>query len=1689
MVHSVCTLQSSGQGVCHSVAAHWLQPRKEGRFPNLVVVRTTELAVYSVCKHDVLPGNSKEGSDNSHVPRHTLQLEFSQELYGEVMSMACLNARRQNYRDSIVLAFESGQVSVLAWDVKKHCPVPTSLHMFNMRQLPIRSKTIAVVPPVAAAEPSGRCVAILLHQSVLAVLPAVSPGVSQQVSCMHSAAAVGNSFVIDLASHGIRSARDVAFLHEADAVAIVLFETDHTWAGSLYRKKDTCAVKALAINAAGKKQPVLWASKRLPSDCFAVRAVPSGGVLILSPSLIIFQNKSKRISLATGGSAIPGAVPDTMDALLDTQELAAQQAVQLAQKFATNVAPAIVPEAAGRARLADLQADLAHCRLTFLSTHSALVALDSGRLLQLSLQVEAGDRVCGIALKAVGNASPPSTVAFLTPSLVFLGSWLGHSNVVSFEFKSTEPQSPRERNTDAKPDGAAATGREEVSPESPASTTATQRIEPAAATPLPTCTVEPASDGAAGAAAADGAPTEGPDMAAAAVAAGQDAVVSGAADDTQETGGATLDSLLSQMQGAADGPPGVAVAAGAVEETAAPAAEVMVKRERESADLLDSEDAPADAAQAPALKLQRVAVVEAEAAAAAVPPPPPPESPRQGILPGLPFAGFVNSAVPGLPGLGAARSATLSSAPSQVLTEVPEAPLGEGGAPSSDDDSDLEAALYHPPEQELHAAGRLDAGTLFLYGEDRLAQLGPIAAFAIGTPAVCGSRRDGTPLVRGAPQLLACVGAGRSGALAAIHGGILPQQDASVDFRAEGRCTGVWGLRFGSRAGLLSTEHTFMVLAFERSTYVYQFTAGQGPRVVSDTRACEWHTDMGTVYACTMFDGDGVVQVCATSATILAGLERVAVWRLKQAQLPTTPRPPTVLSACHSQHYLLLRLDTGSAVLLRQADDEAALEVVPGAPAVTYVDPSERTELHIAASCLYRDHSGWLTRTLQQSQPEAVEGADATYLVLCRCNGTLEIFSLPHVLRVATFLELHEGDDAVHAVPPPAREQVPVRPPPEFRVLEVRLDSYVPAAEAQAHALGGVPSPLTLQAPRPLLLARCQDERLYVYRLQAQSAADGSGSAAGLCLRRQPMEWLRHAEPRDPKRPCGNPHDSMVRFEHVAVEHSTAAAAAEALHQGVFVCGAQPMWLLAHRGSYRAHMLDNLEPADGVPAAGVAAPAMAPASVAAMAAWNQGKARNTFVMVTAETSELRFCRMPKNLRLNMPAPARYKGISISDKDRKKHEGVTPHKAAWHGPSQLFFVATSRRMPFMHHLPPAEDAQEDPHAAFAYKLAEEVARAQRGEVRYQIRGVTRDTLATACEVRMKPLETILSLETVKLSVPASGDAGPSTAVFVAAGVGSLVTEDWSSQGAVHLFSVAKEQTQTAEGAFVEQWQLQPVYRREVAGPVTALSASDGRLVVAYGHNVELYKWTGTQLQLALPAPAACSLVTSVAIIKQQYLLVGNTRRGVAFLQAKEGELKLVSRDFGVSDALAVEFLLAGPALAFLEADTRGRLRVFKYHRDDPYGYDPPGIRAAPVGAFHVGHRVTALRRCICQVDDLPGKSKIGYAALFTASSGALGCVMPIAADTHDTLAALCRLLRCRVPHCAGLNPQAFRAAQHALDGGYRQPPPPDGILDGQLLREYSMQPRRQQDSLAAAAGVTMRAALQRLRMLALNSTFY
>lgn len=110
--------------------------------------------------------------------------------------------------------------------------------------------------------------------------------------------------------------------------------------------------------------------------------------------------------------------------------------------------------------------------------------------------------------------------------------------------------------------------------------------------------------------------------------------------------------------------------------------------------------------------------------------------------------------------------------------------------------------------------------------------------------------------------------------------------------------------------------------------------------------------------------------------------------------------------------------------------------------------------------------------------------------------------------------------------------------------------------------------------------------------------------------------------------PCGNPYSMMTRFDNISVEFSTSSSSAAALHQGVFVCGQQPMWLIAHRGSYRVHMMDTLEHTSK-PLANSNTPPVR-TGIAAMAGWNTQKAPASFVVVST-ASELRFCHMAKNV--------------------------------------------------------------------------------------------------------------------------------------------------------------------------------------------------------------------------------------------------------------------------------------------------------------------------------------------------------------------------------------------------------------------------------------------------------------------------
>lgn len=127
MVQTLCRTVAPPQGITHCVSAYWLAPKQACQHPNLIVIRTSVLEVYSVHHHP--PGADAERTD-SHTPQHTLLLEHTEVLHGEVLAAACLPARRAGHRDSVVFAFDAVRSLCLLFSLRTCCVVLVALLLF-----------------------------------------------------------------------------------------------------------------------------------------------------------------------------------------------------------------------------------------------------------------------------------------------------------------------------------------------------------------------------------------------------------------------------------------------------------------------------------------------------------------------------------------------------------------------------------------------------------------------------------------------------------------------------------------------------------------------------------------------------------------------------------------------------------------------------------------------------------------------------------------------------------------------------------------------------------------------------------------------------------------------------------------------------------------------------------------------------------------------------------------------------------------------------------------------------------------------------------------------------------------------------------------------------------------------------------------------------------------------------------------------------------------------------------------------------------------------------------------------------------------------------------------------------------------------------------------------------------------------
>ncbi|KXZ43815.1 hypothetical protein GPECTOR_80g175 [Gonium pectorale] len=461
---------------------------EEPQLPNLVVVRTNRLEVYSVRASAApaagMAATTAAGSGGPSVGGGGARLELvcSEHLHGVVESMAVLSGGSPGRRDALLLTFRDAKLSVLEWDPRSARLRTSSLHYFEGegegailraavqggagRSEGLGGRAAVPLPPRVVADPAGRCAAVAVLFNQLALLPALEADALDLGGGGGGVACVGNSYMLNLQKMmGIREVRDCVFLHGyTEPVLLLLHESDPTWAGRLRERKDTCCLTAISISLRLKRHTLLWKVGGLPYDSYQLLAVPyRPAVLVISPNLIVLSSQASQHAAALNSNALPGEAPPPL--MFDpAREHPATTAGRMASEFALNVHPDCAP-AAGRsaAFMADLEAVAAGAAAAWLTPTTCIMGLQSGSLLAVHLRFEGppdqritavrtgggpvASAMVGLTMAAAARAPAAALVggpgggaaaaaaaaagplaSYRGPKgLIFLGSWTGDS--------------------------------------------------------------------------------------------------------------------------------------------------------------------------------------------------------------------------------------------------------------------------------------------------------------------------------------------------------------------------------------------------------------------------------------------------------------------------------------------------------------------------------------------------------------------------------------------------------------------------------------------------------------------------------------------------------------------------------------------------------------------------------------------------------------------------------------------------------------------------------------------------------------------------------------------------------------------------------------------------------------------------------------------------------------------------------------------------------------------------------------------------------------------------------------------------------------------------------------------------------------------------------------------------------------
>jgi cleavage and polyadenylation specificity factor subunit 1 len=387
-----------------------------------------------------------------------------------------------------------------------------------------------------------------------------------------------------------------------------------------------------------------------------------------------------------------------------------------------------------------------------------------------------------------------------------------------------------------------------------------------------------------------------------------------------------------------------------------------------------------------------------------------------------------------------------------------------------------------------------------------------------------------------------------------------------------------------------------------------------------------------------------------------------------------------------------------------------------------------------------------------------------------------------------------------------------------------------------------------------------------------------------------------------------------------------------------------------------------------------------------------------------------------------------------------------------------------------------------------------------EEKYKVDLLTADTRQQLDEFPLieKDREVALTLRLCYLKTKEHEDAAESVMPILVVGTALLHGEDYTTKGRLLLFDIIQVQSELANQADVLKLKL--LYEKELKGPISAVAAVEGYLLVCIGSKLILYQLQNKRDLNAIAFYDAQMYITELHVVKN-YILVADLYKSVYLLRwkAHTRSLTLLSKDLDRVNVVSAALLIDDMQLTFVCADIRQNLHLYQYQPTNPVSRG--GQKLVAVGSFHLGSQAHTFLRLKLNKVNLSTKDKntskekdqesstsvpSRYCLYYGSLDGSVGYLTPLSEADFRRLGRLEMRLVSELSHCGGLNPKAYRLIKPLWPLTHNHI---RRVVDGELLWQFLFLDRTQQYELTRLIGSTPEEIVDLLLTIDLTTHFF